>query len=486
MGVSLYTSRIVLQVLGVEDFGIYSLVGGIIVFFSFISISMTGATQRYLNFELGKESRDGVHQVFCISVNIYVLIALLIALIGETIGLWAVNNMLNIPEERMYAANWVYQLSILSFIVGILRIPYNASVLAYERMNFYAIISIAEAILKLLILFVLSIVSYDKLILYAILTFLTVLIVFLLYIKYCLNNFETCKYVYMKNNGLLKQLLSFSGWNMFGNMALIGSNQGINILLNIFYGVTVNAAIGVANQVNTALYSFVTNLQTAFNPQITKSFASGDLEKHKRLLFQASRYSYYLLLILAIPILFYTNFILNFWLGGIVPKYASEFVQIIICISLVEAISGSLWVSIYAFGKIVKYQLIISCVLLLNVPVSYVLLNNGLHPVFIFLVKLIVIIILYFYRLYFVKSYLSISIRFFLIDFLGRILAVTLILSLSVYYLKKILLPFEDVTSVIFFTFFTFFCAILLISIIGIEPIEQKKVINYIKQKIKR
>lgn len=484
--VSLYTSRIILEYLGVNDFGIYNLVGGIIVFFSFINISMTGATQRYLNFEMGKGNREGIHQVFCISANIYMLIALLIVVLGETIGLWAVNNILNIPKERIHAANWVYQLSILSFIVGILKIPYNASVLAYEKMNFYAIISIVEVVLKLLILFLLGLFSYDKLVFYAFLIFLTTVIVFVFYIKYCINNFDTCRYVYIRNNELSKQLLSFSGWNMFGNMALIGSNQGINILLNIFYGVTVNAAIGIANQVNTALYSFVTSIQTAFNPQITKTYASGDIELHKKLLFQASRYSYYLLFVLALPILFYTNFILNLWLGGIVPVYASEFVQIIICISLIESISGSLWISIYSYGKIRKYQLVISLILLLNIPVSYILLFNGLNPIFVFFVKLVIMILLYIFRLYFVKRYLFISVKYFFFDFLGRILAVSLALLFCVYYFKQILLPTEDIESVLVFTFFTFFVAFLLITTIGLEPLEQKKIISFIKQKYNR
>jgi O-antigen/teichoic acid export membrane protein len=485
MGISLFTSRMVLKFLGVEDFGIYSIVGGVIVLFSFINTSMMGATQRYLNIEMGKNDKESVSKVFCVSINIYIIIAIFVLLLGETIGLWFVNNILVIPDNRIYAVNWVYQFTILSFIVEIIKIPYHATVLAYEKMSFYAFVSIIEAILKLIILFLLHMILFDKLILYALLIFLSAIIILLTCVRYCLRNFETCKYQFVKDKKLTKEMLSFSSWNMFGNIALIGSNQGLNIILNIFYGVTINAALGIANQVNTVLYSFVTNMQTAFNPQITKTYASGDLKMHKILLFQASKFSYFLILVLAVPIIFYTDFILKIWLDT-VPEYTAVFIQIIIGISLLESIAGPLWVSIYAFGKIRRYQLIISIILLLNLPFSYIILACGISPIYVFVVKFFLTLILYMYRLYFINQYLSVFTKSFLKNYWGRILLVTGVLILSAYYFKQKVLPDENLWNIIFFNVFNVFIAVFIIFTVGMENFEKIRVKNFINRKIKK
>ena len=355
MGVSLFTSRIVLNTLGVEDFGTYNLVGGIVIMFSFINTAMLGATQRFLNFEMSKKSDEAVNKVFCVSMNAHILIMLVIIFLSETIGLWFLNYKLNIPENRMFAANIVYQFSLLAFCFNILKVPYNASVIAYEKMSFYAWISIIEVVLKAIIVYFLLLFVFDKLILYSILVFAVSILVFLAYRYFCRKLFISCKYRYIKDKTLFKELVSFSSWSMFGNLALIGSNQGVYMILNIFLGVTINAAMAIAAQVNMAVFSFVSNFQMAFNPQIIKTFASNDIKVHEKLVFQASKFSYYLLLILVLPILFNTAYILELWLK-IVPEYAVPFTQLMLVFSLIDALAGPFWVSMNATGKIKKYQ----------------------------------------------------------------------------------------------------------------------------------
>lgn len=278
MIVSLYTSRVVLNILGVEDYGIYNVVGGVVVLFSFLNNAMASATQRFLNFELGRGDVLEVKRIFSISMTSYICIALLVLFLSETVGLWFFNTQLNIPSSRIDAASWVYQMSIFTFCFSILRIPYNASVIAYERMSFFAYISIIEVLMKLLIVYLLVLGSIDKLILYAILIFVVTVLVNAIYQFYCKHMFEICTYSFFWDKILFKKIIGFSGWSLFGSLANMSAQQGVNFLLNIFYGVTVNAAVGIANQVSSAIYAFISNFQTAFNPQLIKSYASGEKE----------------------------------------------------------------------------------------------------------------------------------------------------------------------------------------------------------------
>ena len=257
MAVSLYTSRIVLKVLGVEDFGIYNIVAGIVVLFSFLNSAMSSATQRFLSFELGRGDINEVRRVFSMSMTAHISIALLILLFAETVGLWFLNTQINIPVDRVGAANWVYQFSILTFCIQIIRVPYNASIIAYERMTFYAYISIIEVVLKLLIVFLLVYFDFDKLKIYSVLIFLITLVICLSFKYFCCKTFPICRYNFFWNASLYKKIMSFSGWSLFGSVANVGSQQGMNILLNIFYGVSINAAMGIANQVSQAVYNFV-------------------------------------------------------------------------------------------------------------------------------------------------------------------------------------------------------------------------------------
>ena len=279
MLVQLYTSRVVLQTLGVDDFGIYNVVGGVVVLFSFLNAAMSSATQRFLNFELGKGDLVQVGRVFSMSLTVHFCIAGLVLLLAETVGLWFLNSELNIPAERMVAANWVYQFSVATTLLGILLVPYNATIIAHERMGFYAWTSIVKAVLLLVIVYFLSIGEVDKLILYAGLVFAVNALMQGVYIVYCRRAFsKTALYRPFFDRELFRRLISFSGWSLFGGVADMCNSQGINMVMNIFCGVAVNAAMGIANQVNAAVYQFVSNFQIAFNPQLVKSYAANERE----------------------------------------------------------------------------------------------------------------------------------------------------------------------------------------------------------------
>lgn len=374
MGITLYTSRVVLQALGVDDFGIYNIVGGIVVLFSFINAAMVASTQRFLNFELGRGNVEEAQKVFAASVNIYLVIVLAFLVLAETVGLWFLNRYLNVPDGRLLAANWVYQATLVATVLSFIRMPYNAAIIAYERMSFYAYISIVEAVLKLGIVFLLYYFA-DKLIAYAWLVAAVSLLILMAYILFCRHVFTICQHhTFAYNRRRYMCLISFSGWSLFGSIANMGASQGVNILLNIFFGVLVNAAMGIANQVSGAINLFVNNFQTAFNPQIIKSYASGEKDRFISLILSTSKYSYYLLFLIALPCFICCNEILQLWLGK-VPPHAVSFCRLLIIFSLIDAIQGPLWVSAQATGEIKHYQLLMSFLILLNLPVTYIVLK---------------------------------------------------------------------------------------------------------------
>jgi O-antigen/teichoic acid export membrane protein len=379
MFVSLYTSRVVLKVLGIENFGIYNVVGGVVMMSSFLNTAMSSATQRYLSFELGKKNYKQLKKVFSITVNIHFFIALVVVLLAETLGLWFLNSKLNIPEIRLVAANCVYQFSVATFFMAIITVPYNAAIIAHERMNIYAYFSIFEVLAKLGVVYLIQVLSGDKLVIYAGLIFLIATLDPVIYGFYCKRNFQECSYSWVWDRDKYKEILSFAGWNIWGNLAVVGFDQGINILLNIFFGPVVNAARGVAYQVNSAINSFVSSFQVALNPQIIKSYAANNVEYVQRLLFQGSRLSYYLLLLLTLPVLFQTELLLRWWLKD-VPDYTVIFTQLILINALITSLSGSLITAAQATGRIRAYQSIVGGILLLNVPLSYIFLRSGSSP----------------------------------------------------------------------------------------------------------
>ncbi len=402
MGVSLFTSRVVLDVLGAADYGLCNIINGIVVMFSFLNTALLTATQRFLNFNLGRGDLRQTNNVFCMSMNTYLILSFIILLIGETIGLWFINTQLNVPDGRMYAANWVYQFTLIQFIVNLIRVPYNASIIAYEKMDFYAYISLAEVVLKLLVVYLLYISSFDKLITYSFLYTIIPLLITYLYKLYCNGKFQTTRYKIYWDKQTFNELFSFSSWTLFGALANVLAIQGLNIMINIFYGVTVNAAAGIATQVSTAVNGFITNFQTAFQPQIVKSYANGEIERFHRMIYTTSKFSFFLIFVLAFPIICGIESILNIWLVE-VPKYTAEFCTLILIFLSIDAFSAPLWMGVQAIGKIKTYQVLMTCIAYLSFPLGYLALKMGYAPYSIWVVRIIVNIVMVLARCVFVQ-----------------------------------------------------------------------------------
>ncbi|MEE1288394.1 MAG: lipopolysaccharide biosynthesis protein, partial [Bacteroidaceae bacterium] len=385
MLVSLYTSRVILQTLGVEDYGVYNVVGGVITMFTFLNSAMSSATSRYITFEIGKGNMERLKKVFSTALQIHAIIALLIVILGETVGLWFLMNELVIPDGRMDAAMWVYQCSIISCVVTIMSVPYNADIIAHEKMSAFAYISVLEIILKLLIVYLLVVLPFDKLKVYAVLVLMVGLLIRYIYTRYCHKHFEESHYIHRIDKSLLKEMSSFAGWSFWGNLAGILYSQGLNMMLNIFFGPVVNAARGIATQIQHVVTQFVTNFQMALNPQITKTYASGGLDKMHSLMFRSARFSFMLLFFLSLPIMLETNYIFTLWLG-IVPENTVIFARIIIAISLIYTIANPCVIANQATGKVKVYQAVVGGLLLLILPISYIVLKMGAPAYSVFIV----------------------------------------------------------------------------------------------------
>lgn len=482
MGVSLYTSRIVLNTLGVEDFGIYNVVAGVIVLFTFINGALAIASQRYISFAIGKGDSTEIRQVFSMSITSHVAIALTVFFIAETIGrflLWK----LNFPVDRYDAIEWLYQLSVLTCIVSIIRIPYNAMIIANEKMLFYAWVSIIEVIFKLIIVFILIITTEDKLIVYALLLLSVTIITNFIYHYYCRRNFPESKYLFFFDKELFKEFFSFSGWSIAGSLANVGSQQGLTMILNVFCGVTVNAAVGICNQVMNAVGQFLTNFQTAFNPQLVKSYAVGDKEYFMNLIFKSSKFSYYLMFIISIPAVINCSFLLEVWLDT-VPLYAAEFSQLMIVFLLFDAISGPLWISVQATGNIKKYQLLMAFLILLNLPLAFCVLSQGLSPVYVFVVRVLINIVTLLVRVVYLRSLIKLPARKFIVQVLLPIFFVTLLVLPLPLYMKYIL---EDGwINLISNSFASIILSFVIIYLIGLTQSEKALVNNLVKSKIRK
>jgi O-antigen/teichoic acid export membrane protein len=413
MGVSLYTSRIVLNVLGVEDFGIYNVVGGLVAMASLINASLSSASQRFITFELGKLANQKLGETFSVVVSIHFVLAILIFIIAETIGVWFLNSYINIAASRMNAANWVFQCSLFSFLIGVISVPYNATIIAHERMKAFAYIGIIEAVLKLIIVFMLVFINFDKLKIYAILVLSISVLIRLIYGYYCKLNFVECKFRMLWNKELFRQIASFAGWQFIGTSSGILMTQGVNILLNIFFGVIINAAQGIAMQVQGTVGGFVNSFMTALNPQITKSYASNDRDYMMRLVLQGARFSFYLMFFLSLPILIETQSVLKFWLK-IVPDYAVVFVQLSLVYAISQTFSNTLMTAMQATGNIKTYQIIVGGLQTLNFPFSYITLRLGFPPQSSLIIAIVLSFVCLAARLYLLRNMLNLPVIYYL------------------------------------------------------------------------
>jgi len=452
----------VLNTLGTIDYGIYNVVGGIVVMFSFLSGTMATASQRFFAYELGRNDIQQLKKTFSLIIIIYAIIAVIIFLLAETVGLWFLNKMMVIPLERMEAANWIYQFSILSFLVTIMTIPYNAVIIARENMKVFAYVSIVEVILKLAIVYILVWGSFDKLKVYACLMFATTCIVTYTYRKICKRRYEECRFQYFWERDLFKTLISYSGWNLFGAMAGILNNQGINILLNLFFGPAINATRTIAYQINVALNQFVSSFIQAANPQITKYYAANKNKEMQNLVFKSSKFSFFLLFSLSMPLLFETDYILILWLKDL-PEYVVIFTRLIVIVALIDTLSYPLMTAAQATGNIKVYQSIVGGFFLLNLPISYYFLKINFPPQTTMYIAIIVAIMCLFLRLRILKTLIGLSVKLFFEKVLLPIIYVAIlanILPLILYsLLNESLLRFfyVFVTSIVSSVFVIYF-----------------------------
>lgn len=425
MGIALYTSRVILQALGVVDYGIYNVVGGLVSMLGILNGSMSAATQRFITFALGKGDSQELNRVFSVSLQIHAAIAVLTLILIETAGLWFLYNKMQIGADRMDAAFWVLQLSALAAVFSIMAVPYNADIIAHEKMSAFASISIIEAILKLAITYLLLAVPFDKLVTYAALLVCVQLTVQACYMLYCHRHFAESHYRRCHAPALSREMTAYAGWNLFGGLSSISTNQGLSMLLNVFFGPVVNAARGIASQVQAAIQVFITNFQVAVNPQITKTYAQGDFDSLHLLMVRSSRFSYYLMLLLSLPVFFEAPAILRLWLGE-VPEHTVMFLRLIICISLIYTIINPILAANGATGDVRMYFLVCGCLMISILPLSYLVLKLGCPAYSVFIVHFCVEAVTQLARLLLVRKKLRLSLRRYVADVYARLLLVTI------------------------------------------------------------
>lgn len=457
MAVSLYTSRVILNTLGVVDYGINNVVGGIVAMFAFINGAMVTSTQRYLTYGLGRGDIKKLQEVFSSSIYVHMGISIVVVLLAETVGMWFFYDKMVIPAERITAAMWVFQLSILTMVVNVMSVPYNSAIVAHEKMSAFAMISVVEVVLKLLIVYMLVIGNFDKLKLFAVLTACLSLLIRFIYTQYSHRHFIETRHVLRPNFSLIKEMGQFAGWNILGNMAAMLFGTGINMLLNVFFGPVVNAARAIAVQVETAIVQFSTNFLLAVNPQITKLYAQNNLKEMHSLIFRASKFSCFLLFAMSLPIILETNTILILWLK-IVPDYTVSFIRLLLCIIIVDSMARPLMIAAAATGDVKLYQSVIGGILLLIVPIAYIVLRLGGNPTSVYVVYLTISILAFWTRLIIIRPMIKLSIREFVVKALFRSLLVCVVSFLLTYALKCVV-PSGTVWSL-------FICLISLLTVL--------------------
>ncbi len=483
MGVTLYTSRVILNALGIEDYGIYNVVGGVVAMFGILSGSLSSAISRFITFELGKGDIDKLKKIFCTSVNIQVILIAIITILMETIGIWFLNNKMVIPEERLAAANWVFQFSVVTFALNLLSVPYNAVIIAHEKMSAFAYISIVDVTLKLIVAFIIVYNPFDKLVYYGLLIMICGVINRSIYAIYSKRHFEEATYRMIFDKGLMKEMFGFAGWNFMGSAAVLLRDQGGSLLINIFYGPAVNAARGIALQVNSAVVNFVANFTTAVNPQITKSYAVGDRDYMMKLVFQSTKFSFFIVLLIALPILITTPYLLELWLKQ-VPDYTVNFVRLSVIFVMSDTLARPLVTLMLATGDIKKYQIIVGgSSMLINLPLSFVCLYLGASPESVFIVAIGTSIMTEMLRIYMLKKMVQLPVKNFMINVYIKSIIVALI-SAVIPCISKLYMDDKTFISFTLLSILSIFSAAITSYFIGCNKTDKLLVINYIKQAI--
>ena len=439
MVISFITTRVMLKALGVDNYGINNVVGGLVSMFSMLSASLSGAVSRFFTFGLGKGDMKHLRVVFSTSINIHIVLAFIVLTAIETVGVWFLNHRMVIAPERLGAANWVLQCSTAIFAINLLSVPYRAAIIAHERMSAFAYLTIFEATAKLLIVCAIYFYGGDKLKLLAMLNIIPAIISQIIYWRYCKHNFVECNYQYVYDKKLFGEIFSFAGWSFIGNTAGVMKNEGVNVVINTFFGASINAARGIAMQVNGMVMQFISNFTMALNPQIIKDYAAGQLERMHKLMFQGTKLSYYIFMILSIPVIFEIETFLQVWLGE-VPAHTVFFTRLVLALSLAEIVSHTLITAQTATGKIKVYQMVVGGILLLNLPISYLLLRWGWFPEVTVIVAIIVSQLCLVARLWFLRRMINFPVRKFITKVYCNVITVTL-LSLIVPTTCYILMP---------------------------------------------
>ncbi len=481
MLVGLYTSRVVLAYLGVEDFGIYNLVGSVVILFSFLQQALTNATHRYLAYSLGERDKEKIKSIFSMSINIHIILAVSVFILCETFGLWFLSNKLTIPGGRMDAAVVAFHFSMLTFCLNIIKTPYNSVIIVHEKMNFYAYTSVVEVVLKLLIVFLLGVFNVDKLILYSVLLFFVNVILFVWYYLQCTRSFEECQYVFNWDGGIARSMVKYSGWSVIVNLVDVGVNQSVVFFFNIFFGVIANAAVGIANNVNNYLNQFLSNFTQSYNPQIIKSYASGKLDYFMKLIFTTSKFSYYLLFLVAVPVAINIDFILELWLKN-PPEGTGIFVIMMIAYSLIDAYSAPLWIGVHATGNLKTHQILMASIKILNIPLAYFLLKKGFPAWSALAIKAFLNIICSIVRPIYVQRLYRLPLKkYFLHVILMLYLVSALILPCPIYVAGIINNPW---IRLIITTFLVFGIGIPIIFALGMTKKERVMIIEMINNRI--
>lgn len=437
MSISLYTSRLILEVLGVDDYGIYAIVGGFVALVAYVNQALSSSTMRFITFSLGKNSQEHTKKIFNTAILIHLGLSLFFIVLAESLGLWFFYNRLNIPQDSLESAFIIYQLSIVQTLFVIMTLPYSSIIIAYERMSIFAYFSIIDTILKLGIVYLLIVIPFNKLVLYGWLMLATQILYSLIYYLYCHRNIEETHLNFSLHIESLKEMLAFAGWSMFGCTAAIGYTQGLNILLNIFGGVAINASRGLAVQVQSIVTTFVSNFQTAVNPQIIKSYAQKQYDELHKLIYLSSKFSYLIVFLIITPLILNIHIVLKFWLG-IIPEMLPVFLVIILFITLIDTLSNPIMKSADATGKIKKYHIIVGSFLMLILPIAYIFLKVGAPLYSVFIVQLCFSIAALFVRLFIIRRLIHISVKYYISKVIYPVLRVSII-SLSILHCLRFL-----------------------------------------------
>lgn len=484
MCITLFTSRIVLQALGVADFGLYSVVAGVVGLISFLRTSLTSSTQRFISYELGTGNDVHLRKVFSVCVSSHVLIALIIFIVAETLGVWFLNSYVQIPADRLTAANWIFQFAIVSLCAGTITVPFSADVISHEEMTCYAVITMVEAVLKLVIAYALFISQTDRLILYGALMACIDVFDFCMYFLYCRFKYKETKYKFYYDKPLFKRVFSFSGWTILGQMSVVAANQGTSVLVNMYYSVVANAAIGIAQQVNNALSGLTANFQTAFQPQITKSYATKNYDYLNSLICSSSKISFFLVFIVSIPVVLNIDFILDIWLND-VPTYAGSFCIWFISITAINALYTPLVAANYATGNVKWFQICLSLSFLLFLLVTYLIFDRcDVAPTIAFIVKLLFNIFNYAVSILFVKTTIQeFSVNNYINKVVLRVVLVILLSGIIGYVVfAKDIFGVNDLIK----TLLTLSSAAVIVFYFGFSSNERRHILNMLLKKEKQ